>query len=187
MKNTKIASILISVCMTILVFTGCGSPSKATNAPKPLMNNTTRPNENNGCNQAISTDRMKTLFTKTLKDLVIKKTITQTQSDKVLAAITKNTSQSSGTTNLNPNSNNGTGTNMKPNSVAGSCTCTSKCTCSCTCKGTCSCICKGTTEYSKTIINELSSLVKSRVITQVQANIIYQKIQEGFKQIQCNM
>ena len=43
MKNTKISLILISVSMTILVFTGCGMP----NSTKTPMNNTNRTNQTN--------------------------------------------------------------------------------------------------------------------------------------------
>ena len=162
MKNTKIASILISVSMTILVFTGCGNTTKApmnytTKAP---MNNTTKPpmNETTKPNQSKSTAKMKTLYSKTLKDLVTEKTITQTQSKKVLAAITKNMSQGSGTTNNN------TGV---PNTGTGAET--------------------GTSNNTTNMINGLSSLVKSRVITQTEANTIHERIQTDLINMQNNM
>jgi len=199
MKNAKIASILISVSMTILVFTGCGSNTKAPIVKSPIITktpvvtktpNTTNPNQNNQPNQSISTATVKTLFSKTLKGLVTTKTITQTQSRKVLAAITKNMSQGSGTTNNSTETTPGTDTNMTPNtgayggtSAAG--TGTNMTPNTGTSSGgtgtdtgtTNSTNQTGITDYSTTITNELISLVKSRVITQTQANTIHQKIQ----------
>ena len=56
MKNAKVSLILISVSMTILVFTGCGMP----NSTKTPMNNTNTTNQTNKSNQSISTATIKT-------------------------------------------------------------------------------------------------------------------------------
>lgn len=166
MKNTKISLILISVSMTILVFTGCGMP----NSTKTPMNNTNRTNQTNKSNQSISTATMKTLYSNTLKELVTANTITNTQSKKVLAAITKNMSQGSVT-----NSSNGTTPNTGTTGTAGT-----------TGTGTTNSTNQIGTTNNTNVINGLSSLVKSKVITQVQADIIYQKIQMELENIQSN-
>lgn len=96
MKNITIASILISVSMSIVIFTGCSNPPKVPNSEnlptqiKPPMNNTTKSNQSN------STAMMKTLYSNALKDLVTAKTITQTESDKVLKELTMDMSQVKG-------------------------------------------------------------------------------------------
>lgn len=169
MKNTKISLILISVSMTILVFTGCGMP----NSTKTPMNNTNRTNQTNKSNQSISTATMKTLYSNTLKELVTANTITNTQSKKVLAAITKNMSQGSVT-----NSSNGTTPNTGTTGTAG--------TTGTTGTGTTNSTNQIGTTNNTNVINGLSSLVKSKVITQVQADIIYQKIQMELENIQSN-
>ena len=97
MKKTKISLILMSVSMTILALTGCGIPS-STKAP---MNNTKSTNQTNKYKQSMSTATMTTLYSNTLKELVVDKTITNTQSKKVLAVITRNMSQASVTNNSN--------------------------------------------------------------------------------------
>lgn len=172
MKNTKISLILISVSMTILVFTGCGMP----NSTKTPMNNTNRTNQTNKSNQSISTATMKTLYSNTLKELVTANTITNTQSKKVLAAITKNMSQGSVT-----NSSNGTTPNTGTTGTAGTTG-----TPGITGTGTTNSTNQIGTTNNTNVINGLSSLVKSKVITQVQADIIYQKIQMELENIQSN-
>jgi len=182
MKNTKITSILISASMAILVFTGCGSTTKAPNATNPPINNTTKPN------QPISTTTMKTLYSKTLKELVTAKTITKTQSKKVLATITQDMSQGSGTTNNSAGTTPSTGTNMTPNTGAygGTGAGTSSGGIGTGTGTTNSTNQTGTTNNATTMINRLSSLVKSRVITQVQADTIHKKIQTELGNIQGN-
>ena len=172
MKNTKITSVLISVSMTILVFTGCGNTTKAPNGTKAPMYNTTKPpmNESTKPNKSISTATMKMLYSKTLKDLVTEKTITKTQSKKVLAAITKNMTQNSGTTNNNTGAPN-TGTEAGTSTGTGSTNSTSQ---------------TGTSNNTTNVINGLSSLVKNKVITQTQSNTIHQRMQIELTKVQSN-
>lgn len=93
MKNAKVASILISASISIIVFAGCGTPPKVWNSEnlpnevKPPITNATKSNKTN------STAMMKTLYSNILKDLVTAKTITQTESDKVLKELTRDMSQ----------------------------------------------------------------------------------------------
>ena len=158
MKNTKVSLILISVSMIILVFTGCGMQ----NTTKTPMNNT---NTTNQTNKSISAAIIKTSYSNTLKELVTANTITNTQSKKILAAITKNMSQGSATNSSNaatPNtgSTKSTGTTSSTNQIK--------------------------TTNNTNVVNGLTSLVKSKVITQVQSDTIYQKIQMNLENIQIN-
>ncbi|MCB2305666.1 hypothetical protein LGL08_00360 [Clostridium estertheticum] len=182
MKNTKTSLILISVSMTILLFTGCNMR----NSTKAPMNNTNRSNQINKSNQSISTASMKTLYSNTLKELVTAKKITNTQSKKVLAAITKNMSQGSVTNNSNVATPN-TGTTGTPGATGSTGTTESTRT-----PGTTGTTGTGTTNSTNqtettnntNVINGLNSLVKSKVITQVQADTIQQKIQTNLENIQ---
>ncbi len=95
MKNVKIASIFIIISISMLLFTACNSmksptTKKPTMTPKPSTNNTTK---------AILPTAIKTIYSDTLKALVTAKTITQTQSDKVIEEVTKNVSQVKGSIN----------------------------------------------------------------------------------------
>jgi len=70
--------------MIIIVFSGCSGRTKMPDiVTKQQMNNTIKPNQSNS-------KVMTELYSKTLKELVTAKTITKTQSSKVLAAITNN-------------------------------------------------------------------------------------------------
>ncbi|MGH4139918.1 hypothetical protein [Clostridium sp.] len=171
MKNTKIASILVSASMTILVFSGCSGRTKIPNVvTKQQMSNTIKPNQSNSI-------AMRELYSKTLKELVTAKTITQTQSSKVLAAITNSmtpntvavpdtvTAPDAVTTPNTVTTPNGVKT---PNTVR-----------------TPNTVMTPNTDTTTTI-NGMSSLVKSKVITQAQANTINLKIQEAMKNIQTN-
>jgi len=81
MKNGKITSIFILVCISIMLFTGCSSTTKkAPMNPKTVINDTEK---------GIST-AMKTIYNDTLNGLVKVKTITQTQANKVMEEVTKN-------------------------------------------------------------------------------------------------
>jgi len=179
MKNTKFSLLLISVSMTTLIFTGC-SMSNSTKTP---MNNTNRTNQTNKSNQDISTDTIKTLYSNALKELVTAKTITNAQSKKVLIAITKNMSQYSVA-----NSSNGTTTNTettgttKTTGTTGTTGSTGTAgtgtgTPGITGTGTTNSTSQNGTTNNTNVINELNSLVKSKVITQGQSDMIYQKIQ----------
>ncbi|MBU3112098.1 hypothetical protein [Clostridium lacusfryxellense] len=75
MKNMKSTSILIIAIIFILVFVGCGSdPMEAT------VNITNK------------------IYSNTLKELVTSKTITQSQSDKVIVEVLRNTVEARGNT-----------------------------------------------------------------------------------------
>ncbi|MBX4264413.1 hypothetical protein [Clostridium estertheticum] len=184
MKNTKISLTLISVSMTILLFTGCNMR----NSTKAPMNNTNRSNQINKSNQSMSTASMKTLYSNTLKELVTAKTITNTQSKKVLSAITKNMSQGSVTNNSNVATPN-TGTTGTPGATGSTGTTESTRTpgtkdTTGTGTGTTNSTNQTETTNNTNVINGLNSLVKSKVITQVQADIIQQKIQTNLENIQ---
>ena len=87
MKNTKITSMLIIVSLYTMLFAGCSSTKPTTKkpamAPKTAINDTVK----------VLSEDMKLLYTDTLKGLVKAKTITQTQSNKVMSEVSKNVSQ----------------------------------------------------------------------------------------------
>ena len=90
MKNAKITSIFIIVSVSIMLFTACSSTNeKPPVTPQTAVNDTEK---------GIST-AMKTIYVDTLKGLVKVKTITQTQSDKVMEEVTKNVSKAKGSIN----------------------------------------------------------------------------------------
>ncbi|MBW9152292.1 hypothetical protein [Clostridium estertheticum] len=182
MKNTKISLTLISVSMSILLFTGCNMK----NSTKVPMNNTNRSNQINKSNQSMSTSSMKTLYSNTLKELVTAKTITNTQSKKVLSSITKNMSQGSVTNNSNvatPNAGT-TGTPGATGSTGTTESTRTPGTRDTTGTGTTNSTNQTDTTNNTNVINGLNSLVKSKVITQVQADTIQQKIQTNLENIQ---
>jgi hypothetical protein len=151
MKNIKIATILISVSMTATVFSGCSSRTKIPNVvTEQQMRNNIKTNQKDST-------AMTELYSKTLKELVTAKTITRTQSSKVLAAITNNMTPNTVTA---PDAATTPNSIMTPNTV--------------------------TTPNTTYITNGISSLVKSKVITQAQANTINLKIQEAMEKIQIN-
>ena len=84
MKNRKIALILISVSMSILVLAGCGSTKAPTTTKTPT---TTKSQTTTKAPIA-----MESLYSNSLKSLVASKAITQTQSNKVLVELTKDKS-----------------------------------------------------------------------------------------------
>jgi len=95
MKNLKIATIFITISITILLVTACSSMMSPTTkktpmTPKPPTNNTTK---------AILPKEIKIIYSDTLKALVTAKTITQIQSNKVIEEVTKNVSQVKGSIN----------------------------------------------------------------------------------------
>ena len=189
MKNPKLKSMLITASICALVFTGCGTRMQnSTRSPIDTKPPTTQNYKNNTSNSIAGTSdqtAMKNLYSKTLKGLVTARTITQTQSDKVLTALTQNMSQAqtgttspqmggqTGTTNqdqMETTNQDGTGTNNQGQ------------------MGTSNQIQSGANQYqtgtsngTSSNMNVLSSLVKSNVITQAQANIIDQKIQAAMK------
>ena len=93
MKNTKTASIFIIVSLSIMLFSGCSSmkstTKKTTMTPKTAVNNTVK----------VITEDMQMLYSDSLKALVTAKTITQTQSNKVMEEVTKNVSEVKGNIN----------------------------------------------------------------------------------------
>lgn len=94
-KILKTVSLLLVTGLVTATLTGCGSNSSSASA-----------NSNgNTNNKAMNPTSMKTLYTNVLKELVTAKTITQEQSDKVLAAVTKNMP----TDNQKPSDNNSAG------------------------------------------------------------------------------
>jgi hypothetical protein len=90
--SKKITSILIIASISLTALVGCSSKSTDTNAEtsnskQPFANGQAR-------NRNFDPVAMKTLYSNVLKSLVTSGTITQIQSNKVLAAETKNTAQS---------------------------------------------------------------------------------------------
>lgn len=167
MKNAKFKSVLITASICALLFTGCGSKSQnSTNYP----NNTKAPNmannydntsndmsgKNNQTGKTAQQDQaaIKTLYSQTLEQLVTAKKITKTQSDKVLSTLTQNMSQ--GQMGTSDQGQMGT-----PNQGQ-----------------------MGTSYGTSSNNMDLNSLVKSKVITQEQSNMINQKIQEAMKNMQ---
>lgn len=160
MKSTKITSILISTSISILVLAGCGtSPRTEPDVIKVPMNNTTKPSQSNQTNQ---TAMRKTIYSKALNELVTAKSITLSQSKKVLASLTRNMSQE--TNNKNQTNTTPSVGAPIPGEGAGTLAPTPS---------------TGTTNNTANIINSISSLVNSNVITQAQADIISHKIQSA--------
>jgi len=75
MKNTKISLILILTIISMLVFTGCNSSTNTPLVMSPII---------------------ETIYLNNLQELVIDKTITQRQSDKVLEEVKTNMLESKG-------------------------------------------------------------------------------------------
>ena len=133
MKNKKIALLLISASMSILVLAGCSTTKAPTTTTKAPTTTTMKSSiKGNHTKKANSTSMMKTLYSDTLKSLVTSKTITQTQSNKVLADLTKKSQ-------------------VKGNA------------------------------------NKLSTLVKNRIITQSQADIINKTIKTNTNKLKNDM
>ena len=178
MKSIKIATILISVSMTATVFSGCSSRTKTPNiVTEQRMKNNIKTNQ-------MDTTAMTELYSKTLKELVTANTITRTQSSKVLSAITNNMTRTVPNTVTAPDAVMTPNTVTTPNGVKAPNSVTTP-----------NSIMTPNTDpapntrmepYTTSIINRISSLVKSKVITQAQANTINLKIQEAMKKIQSN-
>ena len=152
MKNAKkITMILIAATMTMGLFVGCSSKASDTSAT------TNQQVAASGTNRKFDPAAMKKNYEDALKALVTAGTITQDQSDKVLAEVTKNVpkagsqdkTQSSQQSGKEKNNGAGNGQNKPRN-------------------------------------NQLTSLVNSGVITQAQADSINQKIRENMKNTQSN-
>lgn len=142
-KMKKLISILIVASISIAALSGCSS--KAANAAS--NNNKTQMRRN------FNPSAMKTRYETVLKELVSNKTITQDQSDKIIAEITKQIS--------NRPQNSGNKKNWKNNKQGGT-------------QGS-----NGQHKNSGNRGNQLSSLVSSGVITQAQADTITQKLREN--------
>jgi hypothetical protein len=157
MKNLKMMLILILASLSIVVFAGC-STKKIEIVQKP-------PTATNITNNTTNTTDTKTIYSNVLKKLVNEKKITQTQSDKVLEEVTSNKPLGTQATNQNEtNANTNTNTDINTNMNNGTGITNST----------------GTTK-DPTTNNGLSKLVSSGVITQAQAALINQRIQEAAK------
>lgn len=153
MKNAKkITSILIVATITMGMFVGCGSK---TTADASTTTQTT------GAIQKNDSSTMKTTYSTVLKALVTDKTITQVQSDKVLALVSKamptgGGGKADGQKPSGTAPTDGQKSGEKPSGIA-----------------------KQGAANSRN--NQLASLVTSKVITQVQANTISTKVQAAMK------
>lgn len=183
MKNSKKIALIFIVSVSVIIFiAGCSARRMSNNNITNLQTGTTK--------------EISTLYQNTLKPLVANGTITQAQSDKVLAEVTN---RNNGTTNQNntinqtnnrttvPNqtnnvvtapdlsdsgtvnrqqANNGMTTSNRANNVAGTGNAT------------------GTVNdkiNNMMLRNDLSRLVKNGTITQAQANTINQKVEAAMK------
>ena len=88
-KILKTVSLLLITGLVTAALTGCGSNSSSASS-KQNSTSASANSSGNTNNKAMNPTAMKTLYTNVLKELVTAKTITQEQSDKVLAAVTKN-------------------------------------------------------------------------------------------------
>ena len=153
--SKKITSLLVIASISITVLVGCSSKSADTNAEtsnnkQPFANGQAR-------NRNFDPVAMKTLYSNVLKSLVTAKTITQLQSDKVLAEETKNEAK-----NVGMNKPSGTVKPIGTNKAGGS----------------------NNPNGRRPMNNRLSVLVTKKVITLAQSDTINQKIQEAMKNIQ---
>ncbi|MBU3213824.1 hypothetical protein [Clostridium estertheticum] len=170
MKNAKkITSILIASSITMAMFVGCGSKTtSATTTSTTAATTTTAATKTAATTETAKPDSstMKTTYTTVLKALVTDKTITQVQSDKVLAVVAKampSVEKPSGTAKEGGEKPTGSApaNGEKPSGTK-------------------------PTEGSNSKNNQLASLVTSKVITQVQANTINTKVQAAMKSTQAS-
>lgn len=139
----KLISILIVASISIAALSGCSSKSASANANTSSNSNQTQKHKN------FDPSAMKTRYETVLKELVTDKTITQDQSDKIIAEITKQAA--------NRPQNSGNKKNWQNNKQGGN----------------------GQHKNGGNRGNQLSSLVSSGVITQAQADTITQKLRES--------
>ena len=110
LKNVqKTLVIILTISMITVLFAGCGSSSTSTQTKSQRKTQTNGKSQGKG---SVDPAAMKTRYETALKELVSNKTITQAQSDKVLAALTSNVPKKAqgGTQNSqekNQNSNQG--------------------------------------------------------------------------------
>lgn len=161
MKNVKIASILISTSLSILILSGCNvrQSSYTKESRIPMKSPATMKSSMD------STAVIKTHYANVLKTLVKDKVITQNQSNKVLVGLTNNISNGRET-----NMQNGANTNNNTGSTPGTGTGTPGTGTPYTNNGA------ETTPGTTYTNNGLSTLVASGVISKEQATIIDQKI-----------
>jgi len=162
MKNAKkITSILMAVTITMAMLVGCST--KKADATSSTATTATTANTNGTAN-ANKSDQgtMKTLYSNVLKALVTNKTITQTQSDKVLVVIVKTTQTNSEKPSGTPPTDNQKPSGEAPKDGEKP-------------SGT------APTGGSNSKDNILSALVTSKVITQVQADTINKNVQAAMK------
>lgn len=205
--SKKIFSVLIISSLTVVMLVGCSSYKKVANSSNYGTTNSAGMNATPGVGvtgtgttyntgtpdqQTSNLASAKTLYSNTLNTLVMDGTITRNQLNSVLAVITKDMSNSSGTTgsktSADMNNTPGTGTTNSGTGMYGS-------TGSGTANnsggmygstGSGTSYNSGTGMYGSTTpnISGLSALVTSGVITKLQASIINQRIQETMRNSQ---
>lgn len=159
MKNAKFKSVLITASICALLFTGCGSKSQnSTNYP----NNTKAPNmanNNDNTSNDMSGKNNQTGKTGQQDQAAIKTLYSQTLEQLVTAKKITKTQSDKVLSTLTQNMSQGQ-------------------------MGTTDQVQMGTSYGTSSNNMDLNSLVKSKVITQEQSNMINQKIQEAMKNMQ---
>lgn len=108
----KLMSIFIAASISIIALTGCSSNKISSTSSTTSSNNG---HAHNKGNRKFNPSAMKTRYETVLKELVADKTITQDQSDKILAEVTQNINKPRQQNNNenNQNSNYANGGNRK--------------------------------------------------------------------------
>lgn len=149
MKTKKLTSILLATAISVVMLTGCSfnKANSSTDSSKAAASSSNKTHRN------FDPSAMKARYETVLKELVADKTITQDQSDKIIAEITKQAT--------NKPQSNGNKKNWQSNKQGGGQ------------DG------NGQHKNGGNRRNQLSSLVSSGVITQAQADTITQKLRES--------
>jgi hypothetical protein len=164
-RKSKITSVLVITAITMALSVGCSS-KKADTATTEVAGNVTN-SRTSGAKQ--TTAEMKTVYSNILKALVIDKTISQVQSDKVLVEVTKartgnfGNERPSGTEGKDKPTGTEPGDGTKGEAPEGG-------------QGG-----EAPADGTRPKNDRLSTLVTSKVITQAQADTINEKIQDAMQ------
>ncbi|MGV8981588.1 hypothetical protein [Clostridium sp.] len=165
MKNVKkITSILMAASITMILFSACSSKTADTTSTTTETTAVTTDASKTADNKRNDPTAMKTTYTNVLRALVTDSTITQVQSDKVLAIVVKEPTDGEKPTGTPPtDGEKPSGTpptdGSKPNDT-------------------------NSADERKPKGDRLSELVTSKVITQAQADTINEKVQAAMESVQ---